>query len=398
MWLLNGDMKLRAMRVLTVVTLILLLNTASSQNESCYDSCCFASPCPDANKCPTGYIEKAQTCHDNCCVPPTGSSSCCKLNGSPTPTPPTPTPGSTAATPTTQQMAWQDYEVGALNSFQIVTFYDGQLKSTRPFDLATPGNFTPYDLAPEQWAQAALAMGAKYHVLNVKDESGFLLYPSKCGYDYSIASSPVFNQSGDLLQRFVLANEKHGIRSGIYYLTWGNFYLNMSNENGDYDCSHDTPQTRSFEKMTLCQIEEIYTQYGEMAEIWFDGGSQCRPEFEAAILNLTLKYQPDAVAFQGPVGFPNDVRWVGNEDGQAASEQWSAALSSQDYGPGTRDGPVWTPAEADTCIRTASSGAGSSGCWLWYPNSTVRSDVCINPNPPSLRLPLILPHSYSLSP
>ena len=63
-------------------------------------------------------------------------------------------------------------------------------------------------------------------VLNVKDESGYLLWPTKCKYKngtvypYSIAASPRFKEIGDLLKKFVDANTKAGVGSGIYYLGW----------------------------------------------------------------------------------------------------------------------------------------------------------------------------------
>jgi hypothetical protein len=71
-------------------------------------------------------------------------------------------------------------------------------------------------------------MGSKYQVLNVKDESGFLLWPSKCTYSngtrypYSVLNSPGHS---DMLARFVASNNIRGVRSGIYYLGWGNFFM-----------------------------------------------------------------------------------------------------------------------------------------------------------------------------
>jgi alpha-L-fucosidase len=75
----------------------------------------------------------------------------------------------------------------------MVTFHPGppgQLSQKRPFDLASPDAFTPFNLDTDQWAKAQASFGAKYSVLNVKDESGFLLWPSKCGYNYTIAETP----------------------------------------------------------------------------------------------------------------------------------------------------------------------------------------------------------------
>lgn len=274
--------------------------------------------------------------------------------------------------------------MGALNSYQMVTFWGGQLKADRPFNLSSPAAFTAKNMDTDQWAQAVAEMGGKYQILNVKDESGFLLWPTKCAYQngttypYTVASSPNAKANGDLLERFVASNKKHGIRSGIYYLGWGNFFMNITNSGATYDCSIDTPQTREFIHMQLCHLEELYSQY-EFSEIWFDGGAPCLKSYEDAIANLTLFYQGKrAVAFQGPTNYPNDIRWVGTEAGVAPPDTWSATESSQAYGAGIKNGQVWAPAESDTCIRTADccapggepSDSGSAGCWVWYPNTT----------------------------
>lgn len=310
---------------------------------------------------------------------PGTTGSCCQLGRAPGPH-----PNGTLAVPTEVQLAWQDFEVGSLNSFQMVTFWGGQLKADRPFNLSSPAEFTAKDMDTDQWAQAVAEMGGKYQVLNVKDESGFLLWPTKCTYQngtvypYTVANSPNAKANGDLLERFVASNKKHGIRSGIYYLGWGNFFMNITNSGGTYDCSVDTSQTREFIQMQLCHLEELYSEYG-FSEIWFDGGAPCLKSYEDAIANLTLFYQGEnAVAFQGPMSYPNDIRWVGTEAGVAPPDTWSATESSQTFGAGLKNGQVWAPAESDTCIRTADccapggepANSGSAGCWVWYPNTT----------------------------
>ena len=42
------------------------------------------------------------------------------------------------------------------------------------------------------------------------------------------------------MERFVASNTKYGLRSGIYYLGWGNFFMNVTNENGVYGTSTDS--------------------------------------------------------------------------------------------------------------------------------------------------------------
>ena len=178
--------------------------TGCANANGCYDTCCFAPSCPGpgsdsgapagglvgpagsggeaatrgAAVCPAGYTRKLQSCAIPCCVPDAGTNgTCCQLGRRPGPH-----PNGVLAVPTDVQLAWQDFEVGALNSFQMVTFWGGQLSADRPFNLSRPEEFTAQDLDTDQWAEAVVAMGAKYQVLNVKDESGFLLWPTQCKY------------------------------------------------------------------------------------------------------------------------------------------------------------------------------------------------------------------------
>ena len=181
--------------------------TGCANANGCYDTCCFAPSCPGpgsdsglrgpparglagpagsggeegtrgAAACPVGYTRKLQSCAIPCCVPDAGTNgTCCQLGRRPGPH-----PNGTLAVPTDVQLAWQDFEVGALNSFQMVTFWGGQLSADRPFNLSRAAEFTAQDLDTDQWAEAVVAMGGKYQVLNVKDESGFLLWPTQCKY------------------------------------------------------------------------------------------------------------------------------------------------------------------------------------------------------------------------
>ena len=262
--------------------LLAAVSIAPVAANGCYDTCCFAPSCPaqpqqlpastqkqqHQHQCPAGYTKKLQSCATPCCVPSVGTKgSCCQLGRAPGPK-----ANGTLAIPTDVQLSWQDLEVGALNSFQMVTFWGGQLSASRPFNLSAPGEFTAQDMDTDQWAEAAVAMGAKYQVLNVKDESGFLLWDTQCRYDngtvypYTVANSRYPQKAGNLLDRFVASNAKHGVRSGIYYLGWGNFFMNITNDDG-YDCAKDTAQSRAFFKMQLCHLEELYSRFN-FSEIW----------------------------------------------------------------------------------------------------------------------------------
>ena len=86
----------------------------------------------------------------------------------------------------------------------------------------------------------------------------------------------VFKKFGDLTQRFVDSCRKHGLIPGVYYLGWGNFHMNITTrKDGTYDCQQDTPQTRAFEKMSLCHLEELYQNYGGFAVGGGEGMGVC---------------------------------------------------------------------------------------------------------------------------
>ena len=90
----------------------------------------------------------------------------------------------------------------------------------------------------------------------------------------------------------------------------------------------------------------------------------------ADVLSLVQKLQPNAIAFQGPYGHPNLIRWVGNEEGVAPYPCWSTADSTTNA-DGTRVinglngdpfAPFWCPGESDFTLRWNRSFQGG---WFW---------------------------------
>jgi alpha-L-fucosidase len=83
------------------------------------------------------------------------------------------------------------------------------------------------------------------------------------------------------------------------------------------------------------QLTELLTQYGKIAEVWFDGACGEGPNGKKQVYDwasyyaLIRKLQPDAViAVMGP-----DVRWVGTESGYGRETEWSVVpleVSNQD--------------------------------------------------------------------
>lgn len=265
--------------------------------------------------------------------------------------------------PSPQQIAWQQCETNLFVHFGMNTF-SGREWGDGSED---PKSFNPTKLDCRQWAQAAKAGGFKIAVLTAKHHDGFCLWPSKYT-DHSVRSSPWREGKGDLVREFVDAMRAEGIKPGLYLSPWDRHEKTYG----------DSPRYNDF----YCnQLRELLTQYGPLAEVWFDGACAEGPngkkqEYDwERIFRTVRELQPDAVTF-GDGG--TDVRWVGNEEGFAGEECWGSvdsrlvrfpgdagneqavgalakehARRSLHHGdkPDGKSPRVWRPAESDVSIR-----------------------------------------------
>lgn len=269
--------------------------------------------------------------------------------------------------PTSAQKNWHDQEVGMFYHM-LAGVFDLNWKFrdwSRP--APSPSLVNPDRLDTDQWLAAAQAIGAKYAVLVVKHCDGFCFWQTDL-YPYGLKQSPWRNGKGDLLAEFVRSCEKAGIRPGIYASTSANAYFNVDNP-GLVNRGNGGDETRQREYVQLCEkmMTELWTRYGDLFEIWFDGGT-LPPEMGGPNLAPILaREQPNAIVFQGAPGMVNNIRWVGNEKGRAPDPCWSTIDQiSQEGGDrerilaGAPDGRIWAPAECDVPIR--------NHAWDWKPN------------------------------
>jgi len=232
----------------------------------------------------------------------------------------------------------------------------------------SPSIFNPTSLDARQWARAAKRGGFRAMILTAKHHDGFCLWPTKTT-SHSVAASPFRNGRGDVVREFVDACRAEGLRVGLYLSPWDR----------NHPAYGDSPR---YNEVYVSQLTELLTQYGAIAEVWFDGANGEGPNGKRQVYDWprffahVKQLQPDAVIFSdaGP-----DVRWCGNERGVAGDPNWATIdPSSVPYpgadGPGIIDalqhgdprGSVWRPAEVDVSIRPG---------WFNHPaeNDSVRS-------------------------
>ena len=263
------------------------------------------------------------------------------------------------------QQQWADAEIGVLIHFDMQVFvpdYKWRKYGSHP----DPDLFNPVDLDTDQWLEAASRLGAKYAVLVAKHGSGFSLWPTDA-HDYSVKNSSWRDGKGDIVADFVASCKKYGIKPGIYANTNANGYLHT--DRGIVAEGGPVSQVE-YNAVVARQLTELWSNYGDLFEIWFDGGVLTPKEGGADVLPLVKKLQPDAIAFQGPLGHENLIRWVGNERGTAPDPCWATADSTTNSDGvkiieglhGRPDAPFWCPGESDFTLRYNRSFEGG---WFW---------------------------------
>lgn len=248
------------------------------------------------------------------------------------------------ALPTAAQAAWQDLELGMFVHFAPNTWQDVESD-----DLSTPlSKIDPKLLNTEQWCDTAIALGAKYIVFVAKHQGGFCMWQTETT-DYSIRNTPWKDGKGDVLREIANSCKGRGLKLGVYVCPRDDHF--GAGTGGV--CKTPELQAR-YDAMYREQLTEVFSRYGSLVEVWFDGSTV------TPVGDLLAKYQPDAMVFQGKQA---TIRWVGNEDGFAPYPCWNG-VDAADAHTGTAtaldgdpDGPAWLPNEVDVSIRRPD--------WFW---------------------------------
>lgn len=270
--------------------------------------------------------------------------------------------------PTPEQVEWANCEIGVIIHLDLITFAAPYNMYEHYGDPLPPSVFNPTRLSTDQWVKSASELGAKYAVLVAKHGTGFSLWPTEA-HEYSVKSSPYKDGKGDIVAEFIESCKKYDVRPGIYCSASSNQYFRVLNP-GRVD-DGDPEKQKKYNEIVIKQLTELWTKYGDLFEIWFDGGVIPVEEGGPDVKSLLHKLQPNAVVFQGPIGTRSLLRWVGNERG-IAPEDCSALYESKhldatgliEYDNTSTNRPeVWCPAESDFPNRD--STRSYQGGWFW---------------------------------
>lgn len=234
--------------------------------------------------------------------------------------------------PSVHQLNWQQLETNAFLHFTVNTFTDKEWGE----GTESPAIFNPTKLDVRQWIKALKEAGFKMAIITAKHHDGFCLWPSKYT-EHTVKNSPYKNGNGDIVKEVADACKEYGIKFGFYLSPW--------------DRHEPSYGTAAYNDHYKNQLKELLTNYGEVSEVWFDGakGENAKDmhyDFDG-YWSLVRKLQPKAVMFSdaGP-----DVRWVGNEKGNAGETCWST-INTEGMAPGKANSKY-----LNTGIRTGKNG------------------------------------------
>ena len=245
------------------------------------------------------------------------------------------------ALPNENQMEWYKRERTIFFHFGMNTFTGREWGDGKE----DPSLFNPSELDVEQWIASIKKAGFGLAILTAKHHDGFCLWQTKYT-EHCVKNSPYKNGKGDIVDEFTKACRKHGIKAGIYLSPW--------------DRHEKTWGTEEYNDFYVGQLKELFSNYGEIYECWWDGAGSTEAVYDWERWAKTVKeLQPKAVIF-GSLGATPwvDVRWVGNEKGVAGKPCYATidehsliVENTKELNSGKLGGERFIPAEVDVSIR-----------------------------------------------
>lgn len=135
--------------------------------------------------------------------------------------------------------------------------------------------FTAANYNADTWAKLFRESGAQYAVLTAKHHDGVSLWDTRCNDLNTVKKTPA---GKDLVEPFVKALRKNGLKTGLYYslLDWSHpDYPNFTRTEKRY--TNDSIRWNRFIDFNFCQLEELSLKF-KPDLFWFDGDWEASAE------------------------------------------------------------------------------------------------------------------------
>jgi alpha-L-fucosidase len=163
--------------------------------------------------------------------------------------------------------------------------------------------FNPVKFNADEWVKIAKHAGMKYIVITSKHHDGFAMFHSQAD-PFNIYDATPFKR--DPLAELAVACRKAGIKLGFYYSQaqdWNHpgggaagskTGQSVVDKQNHWDAAQMGSMDDYIDKVAVPQLKEILSNYGDVAELWFDTPVGMNHDRVEKILPL-LKLQPNMV-------------------------------------------------------------------------------------------------------
>ncbi|MHA1717843.1 MAG: alpha-L-fucosidase, partial [Promethearchaeota archaeon] len=208
--------------------------------------------------------------------------------------------------------------------------------------------FNPTEFNADEWAELAIKAGMQFFQLTSKHHDGFCMFDTKTKtwarmrvrdmgpgvggvknvfINYSILDTPYkawcerHGRNPDIIGEVIRAFRERGLGVGLYFshIDWNdpNFRWDKANRSFDPNYGPDThpEEWKAFIDREKEQLRELFTNYGPVDQVFFDGTwfGLAKDEFVDIIL-MCRKLQPDCMFSDRGLGiygdFTSPERWI----------------------------------------------------------------------------------------
>ncbi len=159
--------------------------------------------------------------------------------------------------------------------------------------------FNPRRFDPDAWIDTAQAAGMEYLCFTTKHHDGFCLWDT-AQTDFNVMNTPY---GRDILAMLAEACHRRGMPLCLYYSVADWNHPNYPNQGRSHELAGpqpgDKPDLGKYKEFLMAQVRELCTQYGDIAEFWWD--MNVTGDRDPSVNELVRELQPRAVI--NPRGF-----------------------------------------------------------------------------------------------
>ncbi|WP_405620694.1 alpha-L-fucosidase [Streptomyces sp. NBC_01508] len=195
---------------------------------------------------------------------------------------------------------WKGEPVTSGYSEQIQMWAD--ISEEEYLDVAA--RFRPDRFDPAEICSLAKRAGMRYVVITSKHHDGFSMFDTATT-DYDVTDATPYGK--DPMKALADECRSQGLKFGFY------FSLVDWHQGHDFDGGNNNPIPASMEPVIKAQIRELMTNYGDIAEVWFDMSSPTGTQSEE-FAGIVRELQPKAAVNSRVWNNEGDFRTLGDNE------------------------------------------------------------------------------------